>query len=243
MTDVERIAEAVHAAVAGIVLNGGSCNPQVVVAGLERAQLALERVEARWSEIAREYAAGESLRGLRTEIVQVALSDLEREQVGGTWAFKTRKGSTAAKALEHNGWREVKRRHSARWFVMPDGSGPPAHLTPVAELAVPAREEVIRLAGRLHAAKAEANCRAGGLFLSYSPSSALRMTSRSGKEYMRRHPARLLMHGDAWGVAATWPNGDGRPPVWWFSWESAADGRPLPEPALRLVVGRQQAGP
>jgi hypothetical protein len=130
MTDVERIAEAVFGAVAGIVLRGQGVNPQEVVAALERVQFSLEQVKAHWQELAREHVAGTNLRNLRTEPVQVPLTDLEREQVGGRWAFKVHKGTTAAKVFERNGWREVKRRYAIRYFVMPDGSEPPTRFDP-----------------------------------------------------------------------------------------------------------------
>ncbi len=107
---MESIAEAFYAAVAGIVLRGRGVNPQQVVAALERVQLYLEQVKARWVERAREYVAETNLRNLRTERVQVPLTDLEREQIDGLWAFKVHKDTTAAKVFERNGWREVKRR-------------------------------------------------------------------------------------------------------------------------------------
>ncbi len=166
MNDVERIAEAVYSAVAGIVLRGRGINPQEVVSGLERAQACLEQVKASWMEQARRHLAGADLRELRTEPVQVALSGVDREQVGELSAYKVRKDTTEARAFEGNGWREVKRRYSFRWYVLPDGSGPPAHLTPVLKLLVPARQEVVRLADRLHAARARAAGEHDGLRVS-----------------------------------------------------------------------------
>jgi len=242
MNDVESIAEAVYAAVAGIVLRGQGINPQEVVAALERVQGSLAQVRAYWLVQAREHVAETNLRNLRTEPVQVALTGLEREQVGGLWAFKVHKGTTAAEVFERNGWREVKRRHSLRYFVIPDGSEPPAHLTPVVEFAVPTREEIIRLANQLHAAKARAGREVNGIHVSYSPSSAFRMTNRAGKEYTRRHPARFMLFKNSWLVTATWSKGDDRPPEWCFSGEGEGDAHPLPEPALRLVVEREHVG-
>jgi hypothetical protein len=86
----------------------------------------LKQVKAYWLKQAAEYVAETNLRNLHTEAVQVALTDLVREQVAGQCAFKVHKDITAAKVFERNGWREVKRRYSLRYFVMPDGSEPTA---------------------------------------------------------------------------------------------------------------------
>ena len=166
-------------------------------------------------------------------------TDLAREQVGGQVAFKVHKDTTAAKVFERNGWREVKRRYSIRYFVMPDGSEPPAYLTPVVEFAVPTREEIIRLANKLHAAKTGAGIEVDGLQVSYSPSHAFQTTNRAGKEYTRRHPARFLLFKNSWLVTATWEKGDDKPPEWRFSGENEEGVSSLPEPALRLVVERE----
>jgi hypothetical protein len=172
---------------------------------------------------------------LRTEPVQVALPDLVREQVGGQWTYKVHKDTTAAKVFERNGWREVKRRYSIRHFVMPNGSEPSAHLTPVVEILVPTREEIVRVANRLHEAKTGAGLEVDGLQVSYSPSHAFRTTNRAGKEYTRRHPARFMLFKRCWLASASWVRGDDKPADWSFSDEG------LPEPALRLVVEREQA--
>lgn len=194
----------------------------------------MAQVRAHWQKQAEEYLAETNLRTLRTEPVQVALTDLVREQVGGQWAYKVRKDTTAAKVFERNGWREIKRRYSIRHFVMPDGSEPPEHLTPVIEFAVPTREEVVRLANKLHATKAGAGIRVDGLEVSYSPSHAFQTTNRAGTEYTRRHPARFMMFKTCWLATASWERGDDKPPEWSFSDEG------LPEPALRLVVERER---
>ena len=120
-------------------------------------------MRAYWLKQADEYVAETNLRNLRTEPVQVALTDLVREQVGGQFAFKVHKDTTAAKVFERNGWREVKRRYSIRHYVMPDGSEPPAQLTPVIEFSVPNRDEIIRLANKLHEAKVGAGIEVDGL--------------------------------------------------------------------------------
>jgi hypothetical protein len=203
------------------------------VVALERVQGSLEQVKAYWLEQAAEYLAETNLRNLRTEFVQVALTDLVREQVGGQCAFKVHKDTTAAKVFERNGWREVKRRYSIRYFVMPDGSEPPAHLTPVVEFSVPTREEVVRLANELHEAKAGAGLKVDDLQVSYNPSHAFRTTNRAGKAYTRRQPARFLLFKNCWLVTATWLKGDDKPPEWRFGEEN------LPEPALRLIVERE----
>lgn len=237
MADVDDISAAVYGAVAGIVLRGQGVNPQAVVAALDRVQGSLEQVRAYWLERATEFLAETNLRSLRTEPVQVALTDLVREQVAGQWTYKVHKDTTAAKVFERNGWREVKRRYSIRHFVMPDGSEPPSHLTPVVEILVPTREEIIRLASKLHEARTGAGLEVDGLQVSYSPSHAFRTTNRAGKEYTRRHPARFMMFKQCWLATASWERGDDKPPEWSFSGEGYPS---LPEPALRLVVERRR---
>ncbi len=123
---------------------------------------------------------------------------------------------------------------------MPDGTEPPAHLTPVVEFAVPTREETIRLANRLHAEKDSAWHEVNGLHVSYDPSSAYRMTNRTDREYTRRHPARFLLLKNAWLVTATWSKGDDRLPERSFRGEKDEGAPALPEPALRLIVEREQ---
>lgn len=149
-----------------------------------------------------------------------------------------RKDTTAAKVFERNGWREIKRRYSIRHFVMPDGSEPPEHLTPVIEFAVPTREEVVRLANKLHAARAGSGIRVDGLQVTYSPSHAFKMTNRAGKEYTRRHPARFMLFKQCWLATASWERGDDKPAEWSFTGEGDAS---LPESGLRLVVERERA--
>ena len=51
---------------------------------LERIQSSLEQAEAYWLNQAAEYLAKTSLRSLRTQAIQVALTDLVREQVQKT---------------------------------------------------------------------------------------------------------------------------------------------------------------
>lgn len=242
MNDVDRIAEAVYAAVAGIVLRGREVGPQEVVAALDHVQGSLDRLRADWQERARAQAGETNLRTLRTEPVQVALSDVQRERIDGRFAYKVHKGTTAVKVFERNGWREAKRRYSVRYFVRPDGSEPPADLVPVVELLVPARDEIVGLATRLHAAGAGAGIETDGLHVSYSPSQAFRRTNRANKEYTRRHPARFLMFKHFWLATATWSRGDDRPPEWAFTGEGNGGDPPLPEPARRLVVEREQTG-
>ena len=99
MTDEESITAAVYGAIAGIVLRGQGVNPQAVVAALDRVQGSLEQVRAYWLERAEEYLAETNLRSLRTEPVQVAMTDLVREQVGGQWAYKVHKDTTAAQGF------------------------------------------------------------------------------------------------------------------------------------------------
>jgi hypothetical protein len=236
MTDEENITTAVYGAIAGIVLRGHGVNPQQIVAALDRVQYSLAQVRAHWQKQAEEYLAETNLRSLRTEPVQVPLSDLVREQVNGQWAYKVRKDTTAAKAFERNGWREVKRRYSIRHFMMPDGSEPPAHLTPVIEILVPTRDEIFRLANKLHEAKTGAGIEVDGLQVLYSPSSSYRATNRTGKEFTRRHAASFMMFKTCWLVKASWERGDDKPPEWSFTGEGDSS---LPEPALRLVVERE----
>lgn len=240
MTEADTIYEAVYAAVAGIVLRGRGINPQEIVVALDRVQGTLEQVRAYWLERARQYVAETDLRNLQTEPIQVALTGLEREQVGGVLAFKVRKNTTAAEVFERNGWREVKRKYSIRYFVMPDGSEPPAHLTPVIKFTVPTRDEIIRLANQLHAAKAKAGNEVDGLRVSYEPSHAFRMTNRAGKEYTRHHPARFWLFKNCWYASATWSNGEDRPLDWCFCQEGEEGSSALPEPAMRLVVERER---
>ncbi len=121
---------------------------------------------------------------------------------------------------------------------MPDGSEPAAHLTPVVEILVPTREEIIRLANKLHEAKTGAGLEVDGLQVSYSSSHAFRTTNRAGKEYTRRHPARFMMFKRCWLATASWERGDDKPAEWSFTGEGDSS---LPEPALRLVVERQRA--
>jgi hypothetical protein len=237
MTDVDDIAAAVYGAIAGIVLRGRGVNPRAVVAALDRVQGSLEQVRAYWLERARVYLAETNLRSLRTEPVQVALTDLVRERVGEQWTYKVRKDTPAAKVFERNGWREVKRRYSIRHFVMPDGSEPSAHLTPVVEVLVPIRAEIVRLANKLHEARTRAGIEVDGLQVSYSPSRSFRTTNRAGKEYTRRHPARFMMFKQCWLATASWERGDHKPPEWSFTGEGDSS---LPEPGLRLVVERQR---
>lgn len=237
MSDVENISAAIYGAVAGIILHGRGINPQEIVTALERVQSSLEQVRAYWLEQAAEYVTETNLRNLRTELVQVALTDLVREEVRGRYAFRLHKDTSAAKVFERNGWREIKRRYSIRYFVMPDGSDPPEHLTPVVEFAVPTREEIIKLANKLHTAKTGTGKAVNSLQVSYNPSHAFRMTNRAGKEYTRRHPARFLLFKHSWHVTATWEKGDDKPPDWSFFGEGDSS---LPEPALRLVVEREQ---
>lgn len=234
-TDEEIITTAVYGAIAGIVLRGGRVNPRQIVAALDRVQFSLAQVRRYWEKQAEEHLAQTNLRNLPTEPVQVALTDLVREQIDGRWAYRVHKDTTAAKVFERNGWREFKRRYSIRHFVMPDGSEPPAHLTPVVELLVPARVEVVRLADKLHAARTGAGLEVDGLQVSYSPSRTFRTTNRSGKEYTHRRPAQFMMFKQCWLATATWERGDDKPPEWSFTGEG------LPEPALRLVVERERA--
>lgn len=241
MTDVDRIAEAVYAAVAGVVLRGGAVGPQEVVAALDRAQDSLARVRAYWAAQARAHAGETDLRTLRTEPLQVALSDVEREQVDGRYAYKVHAKSTAAEAFVRNGWQEVKRRYSVRYFVRPDGSEPPVGLVPVIELLVPTRDAVAGLATRLHAARARAGSEADGLHVSYQPSHAFRQKNRANKEYTRRRPARFMIYKRCWLATATWSRGDDRPPEWCLTGEGDGFGPPLPEPDRRLVVEREPA--
>jgi hypothetical protein len=238
MADLDDISAAVYGAIAGIVLRGGGVTPQQVVTALDRVQYSLAQVRAYWLKQVEEYLAETNLRRLRTEPVQVALTDLVREQIGGQWTYKVHKDTTAAKAFERNGWREVKRRYSIRYFVMPDGSEPPAHLTPVIEISVPTREEIFRLANKLHEAKVGARIEVDGLQVSYSPSHAFRTTNRAGKEYTRRHPARFMLFKTYWLATASWEGGDEKPPEWFFSGEEDSS---LPESALWLVVYRERA--
>lgn len=237
MADVDDISAAVYGAIAGIVLRGHGVNPQQIVAALDRVEFSLAQVRAHWQKQAEEYLAETNLRTLRTEPVQVALTDLVREQIDGQWAYKVHKDTTAAKVFERNGWREVKRRYSIRHFVMPDGSEPPSHLTPVIEILVPTREEIVRLANKLHEAKTGAGLEVDGLQVSYSPSHAFRTTNRAGKEYTRRHAASFMMFKTCWLVKASWERGDDKPPEWSFSGDGDSA---LPEPALRLVVERER---
>jgi hypothetical protein len=237
MTDEESITEAVYGAIAGIVLRGHGVNPRQIVAALDRVHFSLAQVRAYWAKQAEEYLAETNLRSLRTEPIQVALTDLVREQIDGRWAYKVRKDTTAAKVFERNGWREVKRRYSIRHFVMPDGSEPPSHLTPVIEILVPTRDEITGLANKLHEAKAVASIEVDGLQVFYSPSSSYRTTNKSGKEFTRRHAARFMMHKACWLATASWERGDEKPPEWSITGEGDSS---LPEPALRLVAEREQ---
>ena len=145
--------------------------------------------------------------------------------------------TTAAQAFERNGWREVKRRSSIRHFQMPDGSEPPAHLTPVIEILVPTREEIVRLANKLHEAKTGARIEVDGLELLYSPLSFYRTTNRTGKEFTRRHAASFMMFKTCWLVKVSWERGDDKPPEWSFTGVGDSS---LPEPGLRLVVERER---
>lgn len=237
MTDEENITAAVYGAIAGIVLRGGGINPRQILAALDRVQYSLAQVRAHWQKQAEEYLAETNLRNLRTEPIQVALTDLVREQIDGQWAYKVRKDTTAAKVFERNGWREVKRRYSIRHFVMPDGSEPPAHLTPVVEILVPTREEIVRLANKLHEAKTGARIEVDDLQVLYSPSSSYRTTNRTGKEFTRRRAASFMMFKTCWLVKVAWEKGDDKPPEWFFSGDGETS---LPEPALRLVVERER---
>lgn len=238
MTDEDNISAAVYGAIAGIVLSGRGINPRQVVAALDRVQFSLAQVRAYWQKQAEAYLAETNLRTLRTEPVQVALTDLVREQIDGQWAYKVHKDTTAAKVFEQNGWREVKRRYSIRHFIMPDGSEPPAHLTPVVEILVPTRDEIVRLANKLHEAKTSTGLAVDGLQVLYSPSSSYRARNRTGKEFTRRHVASFMMFKTCWLAKASWERGDDKPPEWSFSGEGDS---PLPEPALRLVVERERA--
>lgn len=181
------------------------------MAALDRVQVSLDQVRADWLERARVHAGETNLRTLQTEPAQIALSGLEREQVGGRAAYKVYKGTTAAKVFERNGWREVKRKHSVQYFIRPDGSGPPADLVPVVELLVPARDEVVGLATRLHETRARAGNEVDGLQVTYEPSHSFRRANRAGKEYTRHH-ARFILLKHSWLVTATWSRGDDRPP-------------------------------
>src|SRR3954463_11739235 len=95
VTDTDTIAEAVYAAVAGVVLRGRGVNPPEIVAALERAQDSLEQVKAYWLNRARDYVAKTNLRSLRTELIHIALTGLEREIVDGLHAFKVHKNTEA----------------------------------------------------------------------------------------------------------------------------------------------------
>ncbi len=91
MTDEENITAAVYGAIAGIVLRGSGINPRQVVAALDRVQHSLAQLRAYWLKQAEEYLAEVNLRSLRTEAVQVALTDLVREQIDGSGPTRSTK--------------------------------------------------------------------------------------------------------------------------------------------------------
>ena len=64
------------------------------------------------------------------------------------------------------------------------------------------------------------------------------MTNPAGKEYTRRHPARFMIFKTCWLVTASWEKGDDKPAEWSFSGERDST---LPEPALRLIVERENS--
>ena len=49
-----------------------------------------------------------------------------------------------------------------------------------------------------------------------------------------------MLMKSAWFVDATWSRGDDKPPEWRFMGERVEDAARLPEPALRLIVEREQ---